>query len=98
MSAHVLTVTSAVVPPASADSVVEAYRHATSTLPHMVLDTALVRGEGDEWRIVTLWRSREQWNEYRQQVGTSAAVKIFRDAGAEPTVTAYEVVHRAATG
>lgn len=98
MTGQVLTVTSAVVPPASEDSVIEAYRRATSALPHMVLDTALVRGDDNDWRIVTLWRSREQLNEYRQRVGTPAAVKIFRDAGAEPTVAAYEVVHRAATG
>jgi heme-degrading monooxygenase HmoA len=98
MTGPVLTVTSAVVPPASEAAVVAAYREVTSALPHMVLDTALVRGEGNEFRIVTLWRSREQWNEYRHEVGTSAAVRIFRDAGAEPTVVAYDVVHRAATG
>jgi heme-degrading monooxygenase HmoA len=98
MTGHVLTVTSAVVPPGAQDAVVEAYRDVTAALPHMVLDTALVRGEGDEFRIITLWQSREQWDEYRREVDTPAAVKIFRDAGAEPTVAAYEVMHRATTG
>jgi heme-degrading monooxygenase HmoA len=98
MTGPVLTVTSAVVPPASEAAVVEAYRQATSALPHMVLDTALVRGEGNEWRIVTLWQSREQLDEYRREVETPAAIKIFRQVGAEPAVVAYEVVHRAATG
>ncbi|GAA4683193.1 hypothetical protein Prum_066710 [Phytohabitans rumicis] len=90
--------TSATLPSGAEAPVTEAYRQATATLPHMVIHTALVRGEGNEWRIVTLWRSREQWEEYRRSVDTPAAVKIFRDAGAEPVVAVFDVVHRAASG
>lgn len=98
MTAPVLSVTAAVVAPEFATAVIEAYRTATASLPHMVLQTVLARGEADQWRIVTLWRSRDQMEEYRRSVDVSAAVKIFRDAGAEPTVTVYDVVHHAATG
>ena len=92
-----LSITSAKVPPDSAPAVIEAYRDVTSRLPAAVLHTALVRGDGDDWRIVTLWRSREQLDDYRRRVGTPAAIKLFRDAGAEPTVALLEVVHEAAT-
>jgi hypothetical protein len=93
----VISITSAAVAPRSAAALTEAYREVTSKLPHSVLNTLLVRGEGDDWRIITLWRSQEQMHEYRRKVGTSPAVKIFRDAGVEPTVTEFDVVHRAAT-
>jgi heme-degrading monooxygenase HmoA len=97
MTGHVLSVTSATVPPESEAAIVEAFRAVTSQLPHMVLHTSLVRGEGNDWRIVTLWRSRDQLEEYRRSVQTPAAIKIFQDAGARPTVAVLEVVHEAAT-
>src|ERR671936_391555 len=91
----VVTITSAAAVPQWADAVTRAYREVTSKLPHSVLHTSLVHGDGDDWRIITMWRSREQLQEYRRKVGTSPAVTIFRDAGAEPSVTELEVVHRA---
>jgi heme-degrading monooxygenase HmoA len=97
MTELVLSVTSATVLPESAAAVTDAYRAATATLPHMVLHTVLVRDDANEWRIITLWRSREQLEAYRRSVETPAGVKVFQDAGAEPTVTVYDVVHRAAT-
>jgi hypothetical protein len=97
MTGLVLSITSATVAPESADDLIEAYRDVTSTLPHSVLQTILVKGDADDWRIITLWRSREQMLEYRRKVGTSAAVKIFRDVNAEPTVVEFDVAHRAAT-
>jgi hypothetical protein len=97
MTGLVVTITSATVASESAAVLAEAYRRVTSRLPHSVLQTVLVRGEADDWLIITVWRSREQMLEYRREVGTSAAVKIFRDVDAEPTVTEFGVVHRAAT-
>ena len=97
MTGLVISITSAAVAPRSAAALTEAYREVTSKLPHSVLNTVLVRGEADDWRIITLWRSREQMLGYRQKVGTSAAVRIFRDVNAEPTVTEFDVAHRAAT-
>ena|SRR5215471_13324916 len=95
MAGPVLTITSATVPPQLAGTIPTAYREVTGKLPHSVLDTVLVREGDEEWRIVTVWRSHEQLQEYRRVAGTPAAVKIFRDAGVEPTVVEFEVVHRA---
>jgi len=97
MAENVVSVTSATVPPESEAALEQAFRTATSTLPHMVLNTVLVKGDAGVWRVITLWRSREQLEEYRRSVETPAAMRIFRDAGAEPTVSVYQVVHRAAT-
>jgi heme-degrading monooxygenase HmoA len=98
MSGHVLSVTSASLPAGAEAAVTEAYRQATAKLPHMVISSALVRGDANEWRIVTVWRSREQLEEYRRSVDTPAAVTIFRNAGAEPDVAVFDVVHEAASG
>src|SRR5215207_4182138 len=83
---HVLSITSATVSPEAEAAVTQAYRDVTSQLPHAVLHTVLVKGDANDWQIITLWRSREQLEEYRRQVGTPAAVKIFQDAGGKPTV------------
>jgi hypothetical protein len=97
MTGLVLSITAGTVAPESAADLVAAYREVTSELPHSVLQTVLVKGDADDWQIITLWRSREQLLGYRQKVGTSAAVKIFRDVNSEPTVTEFDVAHRAAT-
>jgi heme-degrading monooxygenase HmoA len=98
MSEHVLSITSATVAADKEEGVVAAFKAATAELPHMVLNTFLVRGEDSQWKIITLWRSRAQLEAYRKSAGTPAAVKIFTDAGAEPDVMVYEVVHQAGTG
>jgi len=95
---HVLSITSATVPPEAEAAVTGAYRDVTSKLPHAVLHTVLVKGDANDWRIITLWRSREQLDEYRRQVGTPAAVKIFQDAGGRPTVEILDVAHEAVPG
>jgi hypothetical protein len=97
MTGFVLSITSAAVAPESTGALTEAYRDVTSKLPHSVLNTVLVRGDAEDWRIITLWRSREQLQEYRREVGTPAGVKIFREVGAEPEVVEFDVVHRAAS-
>lgn len=56
MTELVVSITSATVSAGSEAAVVEAYRAATAQLPHMVLNTLLVKGDADEWRIITLWR------------------------------------------
>ncbi|HEX6499654.1 MAG TPA: hypothetical protein VF054_11575 [Micromonosporaceae bacterium] len=98
MSGYVLTITAAKLPEGAGVAVTDAFRQVTRQLPHMVLHTFLIKEGRDDWRIVTLWRSREQLEEYRREAGVPAAIKIFRDAGAEPTVTEHDVEHWASSG
>jgi hypothetical protein len=46
--------------------------------------------DSTRWRIETLWTSREVLTAMRQ-VGTPAGVLMFRAAGAEPTLSVYDV-------
>jgi heme-degrading monooxygenase HmoA len=52
-------------------------------LAHSINDPGL-------WRILTVWRSREVLDEMRKQ-GTPRGVVMFREAGAEPVLSIFEV-------
>jgi hypothetical protein len=58
-----------------------------------IRESFLVHEEGSGvWRIATVWSSREELEAYRRSVKTPAGVAMFREAGAEPTITINEVV------
>jgi heme-degrading monooxygenase HmoA len=54
--------------------------------------TSLLRGEGDMWQIVTLWRSRADLNAYLASVDEPFAHRLLRTAGGTPEVEVFEVV------
>jgi hypothetical protein len=87
----VLTVLEATVALERADDLRAAYRDA-GELPPGLVRSDLLRGASDptRWRIQTLWVSRAALDAMRQ-VGTPAGVLMFRSAGAEPTLTVFEV-------
>jgi hypothetical protein len=62
-------------------------------LPAGLLRTELIRDARDPavWRIQTLWASREALEAMRG-AGTPAGVLMFRAAGAEPSLSIFEVV------
>ncbi len=84
------------VAPDRAALMVESLAAATEKLPPMIVEPFLLREVGsDQWRIVTVWESREALEEYRRSVSTAEGVTAFRSAGAEPRLTVFEVIHRA---
>ena len=54
--------------------------------------TTLLRGEGNRWIVMTVWRSREDLDAYLSSVEEPFARRLFRQAGGEPTVEIFEVV------
>ena len=52
-------------------------------LAHSINDPGL-------WRILTVWRSREVLDEMRKQ-GTPRGVVMFREAGAEPVLSIFDI-------
>lgn len=62
------------------------------SLPSAIVESFLVRQlDGDVWRIVTVWESRDALDGYRASVDTPEGVVMFRSAGAEPTLSILEV-------
>lgn len=88
----VVTMVEGTVDPARVPDLLESFP-ATSAeeLPPHLLGTMLVHeSDSDRWRIVTLWRSMNDLEEYLRAVETPAARQAFLAAGAEPTVSVWK--------
>lgn len=65
---------------------------ASGALPSAIRESFLLHENNSEsWRIVTVWNSQEELEEYRRSVDTPAGITMFREAGAEPTLSINEV-------
>lgn len=89
----VLTILEAIVAPERTADLQAAFRSAKDEIPAGLIRSHLVTAAGDpqRWRIETLWASREALAVMRQ-AGTPAGVRMFRAAGAEASLTVYDVV------
>ena len=65
----------------------------TVELPPQMLQTFLLQDRADEtlWCIVSVWKSREALDEMRKSGETPTGVLMFRNAGAEPKLSIYNV-------
>ena len=88
----VLTILEATVAPERAADLQAAFRGAAAQVPPGFIRSHLLSATGDptRWRIETLWTSREALAAMRQ-TGTPAGVLMFRAAGAEPSLSLYDV-------
>jgi quinol monooxygenase YgiN len=71
-----------------------AFNRVLEQVPSAIHSSYLAQDRSDKsiWRIVTVWKSREDLEAYRQSVETPAGVLMFREAGAEPVLSISEVV------
>lgn len=88
----VLTVLEGTVQPERAADLEAAFRNAGGATPPGFIRSHLLSASADatQWRIETLWTSREALAAMRQ-TGTPAGVLMFRAAGAEPSLAIFEV-------
>lgn len=92
----VVTMLEAAVDPERAQDLQRAFGDAAGALPRAIVETFLLHAvDSDVWRIVTVWRSGEELDAYRASVDTPEGVRMFRAAGAQPTLTIFEVASRA---
>jgi hypothetical protein len=91
--AMVMTVLEARVKTEAWEVLKKAYSAQAGELPLDIVGTYLVQNANapSVWRIITAWRSREALDKMRSQ-GTPAGVVMFRSAGAEPTLSLFNVV------
>jgi len=98
MALPVLTVVSATVDPAQEEHLVAAYQAVLDTdVPDGILASALLRGDGNQWQITTLWRDRAALDAMRARMHARpelpAAPRVFREVGAEPTLAVLDVIN-----
>lgn len=90
----VLTVLEARVHPERVADLLRAFEESrTSPVPPFLVRSFLVRSvqDRDVWRILTVFRSREDLDAMRASGETPRGVAMFREAGAEPTLSLFEV-------
>jgi hypothetical protein len=70
------------------------FYNANQQLPSAIANSYLLQdgNERDIWRIITVWRSRQALQDYRASVETPGGVLMFRAAGAEPTLSIFDVI------
>jgi hypothetical protein len=98
MSGPVLTVVSSIVEPAQEEHLAAAYQAVLDAdLPAGMIASALLRGDGNQWQIATLWRDRAALDAMRALMGIRpdlpAAPRVFREVGSESTLTVFDVIN-----
>ncbi|MDH6575233.1 antibiotic biosynthesis monooxygenase [Kitasatospora sp. MAP5-34] len=92
MSGQVLSEVSAVVAAERQAELVTSYRELVAgPLPDGLIRTELLRGPGGRWRVQSLWRDRAALEAVRADPKLTAAPRLFRDVGAEPELTVFQV-------
>lgn len=61
--------------------------------PPQLTQSFLTQSSADPtlWRLVGIWRSRDDLDEYRASGVTPGGVLLFRSLGAEPTLNLFDV-------
>jgi hypothetical protein len=69
------------------------YKKRTAQLPPQMIQTFLLQDTADQtlWRIISVWKSREALDEMRNSGETPTGVLMFRDVGAEPKFSLFNV-------
>ncbi len=90
----VITILEAQVAPEKAALLEGAFKQGIENLDAGIAQTFLLRSskDGSQWRIVTVWQSREALDAMRRSGETPRGVLMFRAAEAEPTLTVFEVM------
>jgi quinol monooxygenase YgiN len=90
----VMTILESHVAPEKQPALLAAFESATAQLDAGIEQTFLARSNADPtlWRIMTVWRDREALDAMRASGETPRGVLIFREAGAEPSLTVFTIV------
>jgi hypothetical protein len=75
----------------------KAYEAETINMPDDIHQTFLIQSKSNptSWRIMTHWRSQEDLDHMRQTTPVPPAVKIFKEAGANPSLGVWDItIHK----
>jgi hypothetical protein len=69
------------------------YENRTTQLPPQMIRTFLLQGSADQtlWQIISVWKSREALDEMRNSGEIPTGVLLFRNVGAEPKLSIFDV-------
>jgi hypothetical protein len=82
----------AILDPARVEELVTAYQALEAEpVPNGLLASVLLKGDNGQWQIATLWRDRAALDAVRTAPEPPAAPQVFRQVGAQPTLSVLEV-------
>ena len=77
---------------ARTEELIRQFDGSSESLPPPIVESFLLHDASSQtWRIVTVWESRNALDRYRASVETPGGVLMFQAAGAEPTLSLFEV-------
>lgn len=90
---EVVTIVTARIAPDRIDDVIAGFGDAVrrGTIPEH-RHTSLLRGEGGLMRILSVWRTRADFDHYLETAEHPFAVTLLRRAGGDPVVDIHELV------
>ncbi len=94
-SNKVVTIVGGKVPISKSREFEEAYASVKGPFPPGWVESRLIKNSSDpeNYRIETVWESREVLEKYRTSTTTPVAVALFQKVGVNPTVNIYEIRH-----
>ena len=90
----IMTILEAQVASEQWEALQQAWQAQSEQRPAQLVQSFLVQSttEPTLWRGISIWPSRQALEEMRRDVSTPGGVLIFRAAGAEPTLSLFEIV------
>jgi quinol monooxygenase YgiN len=89
----VITILEARVSPENWAAFQEDFKNRIAELPPQMVRTFLLQSTADQtlWQIISIWKSREALDEMRNSGETPTGVLMFRNVGAEPKLSIFNV-------
>jgi quinol monooxygenase YgiN len=74
----------------------QAFDAGRTHLPEGLVESYLIqsRADAENWRIISVWASHEALAQMQRTEQVPGGVRMFRAAGAEPTLTVFNVAGR----
>ncbi len=96
MANQVMATLEARVAPERWAEMTERYAQLGGQRPPQLAESILLQSANDPavWRLISIWHSRQQFDEYRASVQTPGGVLLFRSVGAEPALSLFEIKAR----
>ena len=92
MNPRILTVVSAMVDAGRESELLTGFHSLVGApVPDGLLRTQLLRGDGGDWQIQSLWTDRDALDRMRAGSEPPAAPQLFRSVGADPSLRIFEV-------
>jgi hypothetical protein len=91
----IITTLDSSVPADKWDELKTGFKKMVEAVPTQIIQSFLIQNSHEQtsWKVITIWKSKEEFIEYRKSVQTPVpeGVLLFRSVGAEPVASLFTV-------